>query len=174
MKKIKIHLQEKYENSVRNSRVCSMWTKTIPSLLPFISERQKLHCILLQPRTEDTFSLQLLVGRLSSQEGQEVSISHSAPSYLLPRLSPKASSLRARVSSCHPAPNYGMYAVPWAQYAEKVGTLVTLSQLLRLWFHRLLPLLHQVCISLSSDVTQTEVCHYPHLQLQSPISEIVP
>ena len=38
-------IQEKNENSVRKVRVCGMWTKTVHSLLPLSSERQRLHSV---------------------------------------------------------------------------------------------------------------------------------
>lgn len=69
----------------------------LASFLPFSSSaRWKLHSRLVQPRTQDSLSPHCLVGRVSSWEEQDVRISHSAPSYLLLRLSSGQVGLRGR------------------------------------------------------------------------------
>lgn len=67
-------------------RVCGIWAQTTASFSPPTSETWRLHSWQLQPRTQGYFSSKLPAGGLSSQEEQELSISHSACSFLLLRL----------------------------------------------------------------------------------------
>lgn len=80
-----------HNNSVRQARVCGIWTRKAPSFWVWGVSTTDL----LQLRTKGFLSTQLAAGGLSSLEEDFTFPTHSAPKYWLLRLSPRWVQLRS-------------------------------------------------------------------------------
>lgn len=109
--------------------------KPTPFLSSFSSVRWKLHSKPLQPRTQDSFSLQLPVRGLFHWEKQDLSISHLSPSILMLKASTLSAAKRWRLPSSTQHSFMGQRLYLGNDTAENSGVPGMSALACTAWFH---------------------------------------
>ena len=156
-------------------------TRVLPPS-PFSIQQDGNYYRQVQPRTQGYLSPKLFIGGLFPSEEQDVSISYHAPSYLFLRLRSRRMWPRGG-DSLLPASHH------WWNRGSILGVLLlrllepqfSSSELIKQQFparrskpRKLEATVHIHWRSWSKGITQREVHHFPYLQLESFVSEILP